>query len=300
MSNIEEILKEWWKAPSRENTLSSMTYDLIKIDLEKYFWNSVDVFLQGSYANATNIKQDSDIDVVLCYKDTYYYNIDNLSESQKNIFESSLSWRWKDFFELKKAVLNFLKSKYSNNLVERKNKCINISKWWNIKVNVDVVPCFEYRMYKSYWYFNTTDYYSWTKFLSDNNEGIINFQKIHQKKGEYKNQNTNENYKKVVRILKNAQKYLIDKWELLNKILSSFTIENIVYNISNSLFIKNNSLDVLTKEILRTLYNDMDIYEKYYFYEEVCELFWLLRWSRIKENPKDIKNFCEKIWNLLN
>lgn len=296
MSNIEEILKEWWKAPSRENTLSSMTYDLIKTDLEKYFWNSVDVFLQGSYANATNIKQDSDIDVVLCYKDTYYYNIDNLSESQKNIFESSLSWRWKDFFELKKEVLNFLKSKYANNLVERKNKCINISKWWNIKVNVDVVPCFEYRMYKSYWYCNTTDYYSWTKFLSDNNEGIINFQKIHREKWEDKNFDTRSKYKEFVRIIKNYKKYLVDKSIIDEKLISSFLIENLMYNLDNSIFLEDNSYIEKLNKILTKIKSDMMDENKYRDYKEVCWLFYLLRGGRVKEWPKDIIEFINKIY----
>ena len=297
MSNIEEILKEWWRAPSRENDLSSKTYNLIKTDLETHFWNSVDVFLQGSYANSTNIQKDSDIDIVVCYKNTYYYNIDNLSEFQQKIFELLSTWSWKNFFEFKEEVLNFLKSKYSNNLVQRKNKCINISKWWDIKVNVDVVPCFEYRMYKSYWDFNKTeDYYSWTKFLSDNNEEIINFQKIYREKWESKNINTEWKYKEFVRIIKNLKKHLVDKSIIYEKLISSFLIENLVYNLDNSIFLENNSYIEKLNKILTKIKSDMMDETRHRDYEEVCWLFYLLRGWRIKERPEDIIEFIKKIY----
>lgn len=148
---IEEILNKWWEAPSRENDLSSKTYNKIKEDLEEHFWDSVDIFLQGSYANRTNIQKDSDIDIVICYKKAYYYDINSLTEWDKEIFKRNLSWnKWKPFFEFKAEVENFLKNKYWEKKVARKDKCIKINKENDLYVDADVIPCFEYRIYIKY------------------------------------------------------------------------------------------------------------------------------------------------------
>lgn len=34
--------------------------------------HSIDVFVQGSYRNRTNVRQDSDVDVSVCYRDAWF------------------------------------------------------------------------------------------------------------------------------------------------------------------------------------------------------------------------------------
>jgi hypothetical protein len=51
-----------------------------------YAGKSYSIFLQGSYGNDTNIYADSDVDVVMRLASTFYHDLDDLSEDQKNAF----------------------------------------------------------------------------------------------------------------------------------------------------------------------------------------------------------------------
>lgn len=296
----DQQIREWSIPPSRENDLSAKTYNVIKQDLEKEFWDSVEIFLQGSYANATNIRKDSDIDIVLCYRNTYYYNIDNLSEEEQERFNDSKWSRGRDFMDFKNEVERFLKTTYWSYRVQRKNKCVTISKQSNFFVDADIIPCFEYRRYHRYSYIPTSDdYYVGTKFITDEWQNIINFQKLHQKNGEAKNIRTDGKYKAVVRVLKNINKYLVDQWLLEEKFISSFAIENLIYNISDDIFRENDINLILIWQIILQLFQEMKDEKKYREYKEICELFYLLRWVRIKETPESIIIFLQKAFTLL-
>ena len=80
MSRTEYELGLWATPPSRDNNKSATTYAIIKPILEKKFGSSVNIFLQGSYANSTNINKDSDIDIVICYQNSYFSDISALKE----------------------------------------------------------------------------------------------------------------------------------------------------------------------------------------------------------------------------
>jgi tRNA nucleotidyltransferase (CCA-adding enzyme) len=59
-------------------TTSSAAYASIKHALTKntspLVGKGLDIFLQGSYANDTNIYGDSDVDVVVFYDETFHYD----------------------------------------------------------------------------------------------------------------------------------------------------------------------------------------------------------------------------------
>ncbi|WP_407377187.1 nucleotidyltransferase domain-containing protein, partial [Methanobrevibacter sp.] len=56
-----------------------------KIDKEKY---GLDIYLQGSYGNNTNIEDESDVDIVIEMNKVYYYNIDSLTTIEQEKFNS--------------------------------------------------------------------------------------------------------------------------------------------------------------------------------------------------------------------
>src|SRR5258708_19203561 len=47
----------------------------------------VEIFLQGSYGNATHIYGDSDIDVVILYGDTFHKDMSALTPAQQELHE---------------------------------------------------------------------------------------------------------------------------------------------------------------------------------------------------------------------
>ena len=65
---------------------AKQTHESIRKALEAYNWPSeaqYEVYLQGSYKNYTNIRGDSDVDVVVQLNSTFSHN---LSEDQKRQF----------------------------------------------------------------------------------------------------------------------------------------------------------------------------------------------------------------------
>lgn len=66
MSLSSEQLLSWAKSAPSEK--SKQTVRIFKEMIEEVFGSIVDIYLQGSYANHTNIKTESDIDIVVCFK----------------------------------------------------------------------------------------------------------------------------------------------------------------------------------------------------------------------------------------
>lgn len=294
MPKTNEQIFEWSKPPSRENDLSAKTYNSIKTKLEGKFWSNVDIFLQGSYANSTNIKQDSDIDIVIVYKNSFFFNIEALTSDEKINFHKSTQDATYTFMDFKREVEVFLQSIYWLS-VERKNKCIQIS-WNSHRVDADVIPCFNHYRY------NKLDSISakWIQFITDDKTSIISFPKQHLENGKNKNQQTKENYKWFVRILKNCKKDLIKNKVIDEKLISSFLIECLVWNLNNSMFIQNKTYKECLNDITIKLYEDMWNKEVYKNYAEVSDLFYLLRWWRVNTTPNEIKTYLDAVYNLIN
>jgi hypothetical protein len=73
---------------------SSTTYAPVKRALEaadaKYAGKSFEVFLQGSYGNATNIYAESDVDVVIRLDSIYHYDVTALNPQELAAFNDAL------------------------------------------------------------------------------------------------------------------------------------------------------------------------------------------------------------------
>ena len=288
MAITEYWLELWAKPPTRDTDKSASTYATIKPILEKKFWSSVDIFLQGSYANSTNIKQDSDIDIVVCYKNSYYSDITALSESERNTYNSNRSDSTYSFATFKNDVQNCLEEVFwSPPKTERKDKCIRIF-WNSARVDADIVPCFLHKRFQTH---NTTSA-EWVEFVSDAGVHGISFPKQHIQNGENKNTRTNGNYKDSVRILKNCKKELVTKGLLEDELISSFFIECLVWNVPDSYFEWSTYLDII-KSVVEKIHADMQNDVLSNEYTEVNSLFYLLHPSRTKITKADVMKFLE-------
>ena len=77
MSISYDQLEKWRRRG--DDKKSAKTYEFFVQLLKDYCSDIIDVncenvFLQGSYVNHTNIKDDSDIDIVVLAKDVFYNN----------------------------------------------------------------------------------------------------------------------------------------------------------------------------------------------------------------------------------
>ena len=222
---IPESQLETWSHQGAITTAKA-TADSIKNALNVYNnWPEVidfEVYLQGSYKNDTNIRSDSDVDVVAQLNSTFYSNL--LEEQKRLLGLSPASYRWSDF---RVDAIRALKNYYGQSFITEGNKSLKV-KANNGRLPADIVVCAQYREYKS---INNYDYVKGMCFWSRNdNRQIINYPKVHYDNGVSKHQNSNEWYKPSVRLFKNSRGYIS------GDLTPSYFLECMLYNVPNSKF----------------------------------------------------------------
>lgn len=207
-------------------TTAKATADSIKNVLDSYSdWPAgidFEVYLHGSYKNDTNIRGDSDVDVVVQLNSTF---CSNLSEDQKRVLAiTPASYLWSYF---RADVLKILKDYYGQSFITEGNKSLKV-KGNNGRLPADVVVSIQYREYKSV---NDYDYIEGMCFWSRNyNRQIINYPKVHYDNGVLKHQNSNKWYKPSVRMFKNI------RGSIPGDSTPSYFLECMLYNVPNISF----------------------------------------------------------------
>lgn len=198
-----------------------------------------DVYLQGSYRNHTNIRGDSDVDVVIELKSAFYRDISKLSENETKLYleyYNDSTYTWKDF---RLDVLNALKGYYGDSVVTEGKKSLKLGNPNGGRLPADIVVCLEHRNFLKF-LDPTNQYYieGMTFYVPFENRWIIGYPKLHYENSTKKNSSdaTDDWYKPVVRIFKNAREYLIDNQKISNDLAPSYFIEGLIYNVPNKEF----------------------------------------------------------------
>ena len=246
---ISEIqLRTWSQAP--ESEYIKHTHEEIRdalnnssvLNARKRELNiDFEVYLQGSYKNSTNIRVDSDVDVVVQLDSTFRSGTSKLQPEEKKLYDQTFpnsNYSWSDF---QNDVHSALSSHFGSTLVKRGDKSIKLTGRGN-RIDADIVPCLQYRAWKSFSHWNQNDFVEgmmfWT--LRENRE-VVNFPKLHYENGKTKNGpwRTNSMYKHLVRVVKNIKHELVERG--MNPSISpSYFVECMIYNIPDNLFVHNN------------------------------------------------------------
>jgi hypothetical protein len=197
------------------------------------------VYLQGSYANDTNIRESSDIDLVLQLNSIFDSDVSALSQAereQKSSYYSSATYTLQEF---KDGVIDALKAYFGAYTIRIGNKSI-IVREKSGRAPADVIVCNQYRKYRNFSKSNTQDYVEGIKFYTkDGNYPIINYPKNHIENGRAKNKATDGRYKPMVRMFKSARDFIVDN-EIIdtNKYSApSYFLECLMYNVPNKEFV---------------------------------------------------------------
>lgn len=200
----------------------------------------VDVFLQGSYGNATNIYGDSDVDVVVLYENTFHKDMSALTSAQQQLHESVFppaTYHWSD---LRNDTLAALRSYYGAAAVSLGSKSLKVQTGYGNRVS-DVVPAVQFRRYATFVGANDFTAHWGIQFFDSGNNSVVNYPKYHKERGEDKNQNarTGGQYKATVRLFKNFRNYLVDNGLLANGVAPSYFLECMLHNVPDNIFIGN-------------------------------------------------------------
>ena len=235
---IPESQLETWSHQGAITT-SKNTYASIRNALEDsnapFVNKSVKVFLQGSYGNATNIRADSDVDVVMRLDSIFRKNLQALPADQQAACQGAFSTATYTFREFKQAVIGHLQEAYGHHYLQPGNKSMKVLANSG-RLGADVVICYQYRDYKRF--INTADqsYDEGIIFTTATGSEVVNYPTLHRENCTAKHQATNSRFKPTVRMFKNMRGRLIDAGSIAKGTAPSYFIEGMLYNVPDGKF----------------------------------------------------------------
>lgn len=223
-------------------TTSSAAYNSIRNALlatrSPLSGRGVEIFLQGSYANNTNIYGDGDIDVVVFYEDTFYKDMSALTPAERLAHEAAYgpaTYHWTDLSE---DVLAALDLYFGRSAVSPGKKAIKVNTGSGRK-EAHVVPAVQFRRYATFTSRNDLTAHWGIQFFDSAGNAIVNYPKYHIERGEGKNSShrTDGQYKSTIRVFKNLRNYLVDNNMLREGVAPSYFLECALYNVPDNLFV---------------------------------------------------------------
>jgi hypothetical protein len=216
-------------------TQSSGTYNTIKSVLEAsttpYSSKNFSVFLQGSYGNDTNIYAESDVDIVIRLDNCFRSDLSELTEGEKDAYESAFSDAAYTEVDFKRDVLATLTAQYGS-AVRAGDKAIAIDAS-GARRKADVIVAIQYRRYVTFRSTYDSEFVEGICFWNDKGKLIANYPKQHSANLTAKHQSSLARLKPLVRVFKNMRSRMVGDGMLEAGSAPSYYIEGLLYNVPN-------------------------------------------------------------------
>jgi hypothetical protein len=185
----------------------------------------IKLFVQGSYANNTNVRKESDVDIAVIEESIFRteYRSGITDEDYKINITSRTPNEFKD--EVQRA----LEVKFGND-VERGDKSVKVH-GNSYRKDADTVPCLRNRDYRNDYNFDSSNYIGGIAIYPDSGGVLINYPEQHIYNGRQKNKATSGYFKKMVRIMKKMRYLMQDHDYLSANNVSSFMLESMLWNV---------------------------------------------------------------------
>jgi len=251
------------------------------------------IYTKGSYPNNTNVRRDSDVDVVVQLHECSYYDYkagvtppaSSPGGKYPGIWTPTL-WR----AEVNQALVDT----FGSASVDTRGKiATEVSAVAGSRPSADVVPSFLYYRYDDA--ARTSFEQGSCVFPSNGGAKIVNWPEQQLTKGRAKNVSSSQRYKSYVRALKNAENTLAAAGTTND--LPSYFMECLVFNVPDAT-LKTGTLDKGFQETLRWLYLRLDDGTAYGDWVEPNWCKWLFKGVQ-KWTVDDAKTLVLKTWNYL-
>ena len=233
----EDTLIAWSNQGGTTNSIAAHTSIRNALEANDSGLNRPDfeIFLQGSYKNSTNIRADSDVDLVVQYNKYFNKDLTRLSPvevqryeaSHHNVDYSPVNWR----NDVEKA----LRKKFPGKVQLGGGKAFKVVTGPG-NMTADVLAAFHYKQYTHYNSLNDEGFDPGIKFADSAGKITLNFPKLHIENGETKNSETDGRYKPSVRIFKNARNRATERGLLVDGAAPSYFVECLLYNVPDGCF----------------------------------------------------------------
>lgn len=289
---LEEKLAGWTARSSdfeqdKQERAERMVREAIR-DHSAFDGVGISIFAKGSYANNTNVRSDSDVDVAVecteaCYWDEASQGVHPPSSSYTGIWTPA-----KLRSELNQALL----AKFPGQVDSSGSIALRVNANTS-RVDADVVPCFTYR-----YYFSSTYYRQGTRVFRKDGTYLENYPQQQLDNGIVKNRATGRSYKRAVRILKRVENALVGA--NLHKELPSYFMECLTYNCPNGILLRSTWTQII-KGLLAHIYRELDGPEpsdESKRWLEVNKIKYLFHWSQ-PWTRADGRSFAQAAWDYL-
>ncbi|MBF6259886.1 nucleotidyltransferase [Nocardia farcinica] len=235
MSELEEKLRRYCQPSSdNEQDKQERAERMVRQAVDAWAAGHDDLSIKyvpkGSYANNTNVRQDSDVDIAVVRTDFYYFDASELLPSDK-MSGSGVAYPLEGI-AFRNSLAQNLKSRFGSVCDTTGSTAIELIENSG-RVSADIVPSFSFRKY----YYNErgqVTYHSGQKVYKTEGTSVVNYPDQQLANGRAKNNATNGRYKKMVRILKRAENDLVELGKI--KALPSYFMECLMYRVPNYLF----------------------------------------------------------------
>ena len=293
----EQTLDNWRKpASENEEQKISNAITMIKDAVKAHAilkTKEIEFVMQGSYCNNTNVKLDSDIDVCVMLKDSFYSEYREGATKENYGFTDGTN----NYDDYRGYIIEAMQNKFGKENVKPRSKAIYIESN-TYRVHADVVAAFQFRNYTQETKNNSYDFIEGIKFFTTESKEIINYPKVHVKNGIYKNDNTLRRFKRTVRLYKRIRNKMIEDGLPVSENIRSFLLESLLWNIPNSIFNNEDTWNDTLRNTIISLFNSTKTEEGCKTWGEVSEHFYLFHSGR-KWNREDTNGFLVQMWNYL-
>lgn len=204
------------------------------------------VFAKGSYANNTNVKSDSDVDIAVKCMDVQYW--EEHTDGAHPSASGSYTGIWTPG-KLRAELVAAMETKFPGEVDTSGSTAIHVAAT-SSRVDIDVVPCFDFRYYLS-----NTSWRDGAKVFKKDGTEIVNYSEQQLAKGIDKNNRTGRSYKRTVRILKRLENAMVESGH--HREVPSYFMECLAYNVPDSILKQPTWTDTI-KGTLAHVYNDLE------------------------------------------
>ncbi len=195
---------------------------------------SLSVYPKGSYANQTNVRADSDVDIVVqCHECQYW---DEAEPGARNDTAGIYQGIWTPM-KFRSELVAALQAKFPGQ-VDASGSTAIVVRSSSARVDADVVPSFNYR-----YFFVSGSYRDGTKVFKNGAGSVVNWPVQHLAMGQAKDARTNGRFKQAVRVLKRVENLMVQAGA--NREVPSCFMECLVYNVPDSILLSSTWIDTM-------------------------------------------------------
>ena len=285
----ESTFRAWARPPGdaeegrAENAIRGIR-DAVRAS-DKLSRRRIKVFVQGSYRNRVNVRQESDVDVGIML---YEHFLAQYPEGKGDVDFGNTGAGYK-FSQFKDELEEALVARFGRAAVRRGNKAFNIREN-TYHVEADAAPFAEFRRY-----FDDGSYLAGVALIPDHGWRIVNYPErlveywpvtpLHCENGNSKNDATSRRYRGIVRILKHLRNEMEERGHASAKPVPGYLLECMVWNTPNSRF-DGQTWDSRVQSVLAYIWSNTKADDSCQSWCEVDDIKYLCRpqqpWKRVE------------------